>query len=573
MLIFFFLTTLLFAGLATYFAFRYDRKISENTANEKEVARRVFELGLLSDITQKVGYSLNTESVAARIAEAVENLFELSTVSYAIVNEKSREIIIKTYRKENVNLAYTQSVSGIVFTAISSIEPKFSSYQMTEAPVKNDAQVDSSIPIDGVPVSYFNIPLVIDNEIRGMINISSRKKGVYQDSDMSLLYKLVNTAQTTISRLRSVIETEKGKLDSMILSLPTGAILFSLERGHINLSIINQAAKTFLKFDSSAEPHVEDVISKFGTDLKIVGYIKDVIQEKKSVILRNTSIFDKKFTIYITPVFDFSTGVVMGVSLTMRDMSLEESIEKIRADFTNMIVHDLRAPAVAIRGASNILCGDNLTREDEKKMLRVIADSSNNMMARISDILDVGKLSAGKLTIKKAKGNFAEFVRQHIDVFTYAAREKNIHVNFDVGEGISEFMFDSERIGQVINNLVSNSLKFTENNGKIDVRIWLENGFVTVMVRDTGIGIPESQKPFLFTKFGRIRQHGVGEGQSTGLGLFISKEIVAAHGGNIWVESPIQSQKGIEKGTAFYFKIPYAIEEKRDLATSHEFAN
>ena len=571
MLTFFFAaTSLIFAVLTGLFFFRVTRKAKQIREQEKELQRKLYESNLLREITEKIGYSLNIEAISETIALTVRSVFDLSTVSYAIKGEdlpapQGKTIVIKTFLRENVTLSYTQEVSRIIFSAMKAIEADIANYQVTQAPNKPLLESYSDTYFDAVPLSYFNIPLVVENEFVGMINISSRKKGIYQDQDMSMLYKIVNSAQKAIGRLNDVIETEKAKLNSMISSLPSGAILFSFERnenkGNFSLSVINQAAKNFLHISGQAS--MAEVISKFPPGAGLVETIKNVINGKKSAIIEDVRIFDNYFVIYLTPVFLHNTQDLTGVSIVLRDMTLEKKIEKMRQDFTNMIVHELRAPVTAIRGASSLLLSQTLEESEEEKMLRVISNSAREMLSTISELLDVGKIQESKFTIKKVKSDFPVILREHLDVFSYACREKGIAMSFDIDPDIPQFYFDPGRIGQVINNLLSNSIKFTKEGGIIHLKIAKKEGEIEVEVEDNGIGIPQGKKAFLFTKFGQIYpagggvREGFGQGESSGLGLFISKEIIESHGGKIWIES----EEG--KGTKAYFTLPLILEEPR----------
>lgn len=539
-------TTLIFALIAIYFSYKYERKLKEAREKEEEITRKVFELSILDELADKIGYSLNIETIAQTISLTSQNLFELTSASYALVEDKT--IKIKTYLKENVRLSYSQQVTQIIASSLKEIDSSLSSSQIIEEPTQQLSKSNTTIPSDAVVESYFNIPLVVNNQLLGLINISSRKKDAYKDADMSLLYKIVNNAQQTLTRLRSVIETERGKLDSLILSLPSGTILFGVGGNGLTLSVINRSAKQFLSLPD--KPQVSDVIASLPHEMKIIESIKGVIEEKKSIIIPSVKINGRDFRIYLTPVFMHDSQEIIGVSLIMRDMSLEQKIEQVRIDFTNMVVHELRAPATAIKGASSLLKDGTLAESERQKMIDVIFTASDNLLSTISEVLDVGKLEEGKLLIRKTKGDFVEFARKHVDIFLYAARQKGIDMEYETEKNIPEFMFDHERIGQVLNNLVSNALKFTPNNGKIEVKIWRENENLEVMIADTGIGIAEEQKPFLFTKFGRIRQGLTGPGESSGLGLFISKKIIESHGGKIWIESQKNS------GTKIFFTLP-----------------
>lgn len=225
----------------------------------------------------------------------------------------------------------------------------------------------------------------------------------------------------------------------------------------------------------------------------------------------------------------------------------------------HIIVHELRAPITAIKGAASLLLSKRIKEEDRDKMLHVIFDSSREMLARISEILDSAKLADGKFAIKKVKADLEVIIKEHIDVFSYAAREKEISLIFEPTQ-IPQFYFDPGRIGQVINNLLSNSLKFTKQGGKIKVKIRFKGAEIEVEVVDNGVGITEDKKALLFTKFGQIPDITDAK-ESSGLGLFISRQIIEAHGGRIWIEA----QEGA--GTKVFITLPFIQEEglKREV--------
>ncbi len=551
---FFAFTTLFFATLAAYFSWRLENKIEQVDDDKRERQRDAFEKELLKSITDKVGYSLNIETVSETLALTIENLFDLTSVSYALIGQ-DKTITVKTIFKEKVAEEYSRKVCETIDKALISIDPKIAGYQVIDHSIENDNKSYIDPLFDTVPQSYFNVPLVIDNELVGMINISSKKKGVYQDADMSLVYKIVNTAQITIERLNEVIETEKGKLDSLIKGLPSGTLMFSIVDGHFELTVVNDAARDFLSLPDKST--MADVLSKLPKEFSVADNIKSVFEAKEAMSFEDVKIGERNFTIYLNPVFLHNSLKIIGVAMVLRDMSLENKIEKIRTDFTSMIVHELRAPVTAIRGAASLIRSESLPKPEEEKMLSVISDAANNMLSTISELLDVASIEEGKLAIRKEKGDVVSMIKHHMEVFSYAAREKDITIDVEAQDGIPSFYFDPERLGQVINNLVSNAIKFTRNGGKIEVKIWREDQNLEVMVSDNGMGIPSDKKAFLFTKFGRIKQGSVAPELSSGLGLFITKQIVEAHGGKIWLES----EQNV--GTKIYFSIPLSVEEDK----------
>ena len=257
----------------------------------------------------------------------------------------------------------------------------------------------------------------------------------------------------------------------------------------------------------------------------------------------------------------------------VKSIDSEQKLEREKENYTDMMVHELRAPLTALRGAAALLLSNTLPPQEKEKMPRIILDSSNDMLSTISDFLDIAKIDEGKFKVSKAKSDLISIISEHVEVFSYPAREKNIKITFDKDTVVPQFFFDPLRVGQVVNNLLSNSIKFTDPGGAIDIKVEvlkqnpldgvkggsfsaLQGGQILVTVTDNGIGIPEGKKPLLFTKFGQIDQ-GSNRGASSGLGLFISREIIDAHGGKIWLES----QEG--HGTRAYFTLPVILGEER----------
>lgn len=557
----FFATTVFFGLIAVYYSYKSEKKTGvsagrEGKGTDRDLQRQLYEVKILSEITDKIGYSLNIQTVAETVAETVENIFDLSTVSYAVCKFDSDKLVMKTFIKENVGAKYVGWLKGIMLTAIGEIDPKIAKYEVVQEPNAILPQSDRYTYFDAIPQSYFNIPMIVNNQLIGMINISSQKKGIYQDADMSLLYKIVNKAQTTVSKLQDVIETEKAKLESVISNLPSGTIMFSFQGDSVGLPIINRAAREFLKVNDGVT--AEEVVKRFGGDVDLIKQIKDVILEGKPNVIHDIEINGQKFTLFITPVYLHNTQNIVVVSLIMHELQMNSKVEQVKQDFTNMIVHELRAPASAIKGASNLMLGGGLSATDQLKMTNVISASANDMLRTIEDILDYARVKDGKLKIKKVKSDLERLILEHIQVFTGAAQEKNIELKFSHEGEIPEFYFDPLRIGEVVNNLISNALKFTRQDGKIEIKVVRKDDAIEISVCDDGVGIPEREKNILFTKFGQVdnsTSEEMARDGSSGLGLFISKEIIEGHGGKIWLDS----EEG--KGTRVFFTLPLLMQE------------
>lgn len=234
----------------------------------------------------------------------------------------------------------------------------------------------------------------------------------------------------------------------------------------------------------------------------------------------------------------------------------QELIKK--EDSINMIIHDLKAPLTAIKDAASLILQTPAMENDEReKLLNLAYDQSKKMFSQISTILDAAKLSAGRFTIEKVSGDLKKVIVRQVEVFLPVAKIKGIDLTTDIPDTLPRFSFDPLRISEVVTNLVSNSFKFTGKGGKIIIsaKETTKNGkiFAEALVSDTGSGIPEEKQRELFSKFSQSSNpllDGEKILEGSGLGLYIVKGIIEAHGGSISVESKA------DKGTTISFTLP-----------------
>ena len=533
----------------------------------KESARKLFELTILAELSEKIGYSLSSKDIAATIAATAEKIFQVSSVSYAIIEPDHLDLTTVTH--ENIGPSYIHGVKEIILQGLYTIDPELKKLPVIEKSTGShinpqaELLIDTSIQIDAMPASYFNIPLVLNNRFTGIITITSKIPHAYQEEDMSMLYKIVNKAQLAIGRLEDVIETEKGKVESLVKSLSTGEIFFTLENGSLHLFTINRAALRFLRIKED-NPDLLKVLSSFSLKPNIISEMKEVIILKKSTIYRNVPVGELKFNIYVTPVFSYESDRIIGVALTMQDITREHETQKIREGFTNMMIHELRAPLTAIKGAAELLLSAETKGEDKTKMRLIIKNASERLLIDIDDMLDSAKIDAGKPLVTMIPSSINDVIRKSTEELSYAIEDRSILIENHLDDKIPNFDFDPIRIGQVMANLLSNSIKYSEPHTLIEVFSRMRSGYVEVEVKDRGAGIEHDKIDNLFKPFSQVtfarREKG------TGLGLYISRAILSEHEGKIWLHSEIG------KGTSVFFTIP--IHQKgENLAVNHTLAN
>ena len=563
----FFMFGFLILFLSTvYLYFDLQNKKKKYGKEHKENAHKLFELTILSELSEKIGYSLSSKDIAATIAATAEKIFQVSSVSYAIIEPDHLDLTTVTH--ENVGPDYINGVKEIVLQGLYNIDENLRNLPVIEkatgAHIDPQAEllVDSLIQHEALPSSYFNVPLVLNNRFTGIITITSKFPHAYQEEDMSMLYKIVNKAQLAIGRLEDVIETEKGKVESLVKSLSTGEIFFTFQNGSLHLFTINRAALRFLRIKED-NPELLRVLSSFSLKPNIITEMKEVIIQKKSTIYRDVAVHDLKFNIYVTPVFAYESEKIIGVALTMQDTTREHETQKIREGFTNMMIHELRAPLTAIKGAAELLLNNQTSMEDRTKMRLIIKNASERLLIDIDDMLDSAKIDAGKPIIKKILSSINTVIGKSSEELSYAIEDRSILIENHLDETIPNFDFDPIRIGQVMANLLSNSIKYSEPHTLIEVFSRMKGGYIEVEVKDHGAGIDKDKIESLFKPFSQVNFTRREKG--TGLGLYISRAIISEHDGKIWLHSEVG------EGTSVFFTLP--IHEMKQEEIHYSMAN
>jgi two-component system sensor histidine kinase/response regulator len=240
--------------------------------------------------------------------------------------------------------------------------------------------------------------------------------------------------------------------------------------------------------------------------------------------------------------------------LIMKYSSAERGLKELndlKNRFLGIAAHDLRNPLVSIRGFSEIMLEGETgpLTDDQREFLTIINSASQSMLALVNDLLDVSVIESGKLDLRKTVQSLGTLILDRIRLQEIPARQKNISIRPELDD-VPDFPFDSERMAQVVDNLVSNAVKFSPPGSEILVRMGQDGDDVRCAVVDHGPGVSPEDRTKLFGAFQRLSARPTGGEKSTGLGLSIVKKIVEAHDGVI----DVISEPGT--GSEFYFSIP-----------------
>ena len=231
-----------------------------------------------------------------------------------------------------------------------------------------------------------------------------------------------------------------------------------------------------------------------------------------------------------------------------------KEIDQLKKDFLASVTHELKSPLTSLIMYVDLFlegAAGELT-EKAKKFLKIMERSSKRLSRFIDDLLDMAKIERGKMEIKKEPLEILPIVSEIAELIKPQADEKDIEIAMNIPDNLPLVFVDGDRTRQIITNILSNSVKFTPEKGKISVNIQDEKEHFQVSISDTGIGIPPEQIGKIFDKFEQVKEvrERVKGPRGTGLGLAIVKSLVEAQGGKIWVESEV------DKGSTFYFTLP-----------------
>jgi len=344
------------------------------------------------------------------------------------------------------------------------------------------------------------------------------------------------------------IITEKTKTEAVIYSIADGIVMTDFS-GRIML--MNRQAREMLQV--SGEEVLDKNLMDYIGDQRIAQSLREIIEEKEKTVVKEIDLSQgpyKKFVKTGTNIVKTEKGKNLGVVTVLHDITLEKEIEKMKDDFVHSITHDLRSPMTSIRGFVEVLLDGSAgeINEEQKDFLKIIDVSSQKLLGMINNILDVAKLETGKMKLNLTDFDSKEIVERVVKIMEPQAVKSGVKLSTQGFEAVPKIKADSDLMERVIMNLVSNAIKFTPSEGRVDIIGQDLSDRIQITVADTGWGIPPDYLEKVFDKF---QQVGIGSiERGSGLGLTIAKYGVETHLGKIWVESEVG------KGSRFSFWLP-----------------
>lgn len=261
----------------------------------------------------------------------------------------------------------------------------------------------------------------------------------------------------------------------------------------------------------------------------------------------------KKNVHLVSSIISEGAQINLRAIVTLKNITKERELENMKIDFVSIAAHELRTPITSLRGYLSLLKDNlepNMSDENKDYLMKSIV-SSDNLYSLMENLLNISRIERGSLEIKKTCVECRVVFNSIRDRFKEVAKNANIELVWENKELEStKILVDATMIAEVLANLIDNAIKYNKPGGKVSVGMYIKNKFLYITVSDNGIGIPQESIPHIFKKFYRVNSTLEQGKKGTGLGLFISKEIVRLHGGDVLLES-------IEgTGSKFTFNVP-----------------
>jgi two-component system sensor histidine kinase VicK len=369
---------------------------------------------------------------------------------------------------------------------------------------------------------------------------------VRSNDEVGQLTDMFNYLSDRLKTTLNETENEKNKLDTILTNMTDGIIAVNT-----NGTIIHTNPAIYSIFDISKEDMENKNFDDIAKDLHWGITHEDLIEnsDKANNILVINDLIIKTNVV----LFGNEKNETVGAIIVLQDVTEQEKLDKMRKEFVANVSHELKTPLTTIKSyTETLLDGAMENKEYTVNFLKVIDSESERMTRLVKDLLQLSKLDYDNIQWNMKKIDIYKIVNECVYRMKISAEQKNQVLEFIADQDIPEIMGDKDRIEQVIVNILSNAIKYTSENGKIEVSLKRDGDSILIKVADNGIGIPKEDLPRLFERFYRVDKARSRMLGGTGLGLSIARQIVEAHKGKI----RIQSEYG--QGTQVFINLPVA---------------
>lgn len=370
-------------------------------------------------------------------------------------------------------------------------------------------------------------------------------------SEMKDTIYAYNLMMELIKKNNFDLNSQQSKTDIILEHMADGVVAFSITCQVVHM---NKSAMRLLQIDSSYDTF-EKITKRLGINLEFdkIMYLPNY----KSIEVK-AKIDENAINIVFIPFFSSKLSP-MGVIMMVRDITESVQLDDMRKEFVANVSHELKTPLTSIKGYSETIINGDLTYQEILKFTKVINQEANRMDRLVSDLLQLSRFDSKKVRMNKQMFSLDEMAKNVCEKMSFSAKEKNHKLECIVTVPPPGIYADKDSVERIIVNIISNSIKYTPENGDIKVYVGSVEGNAYFKVVDNGMGIPEKDLSRIFERFYRVDKARSRQMGGTGLGLSIVKELVSANDGTIDIKSKVN------EGTEVIVTLPTKITTKKGV--------
>ncbi|MGC9335889.1 MAG: ATP-binding protein [Anaerolineae bacterium] len=402
------------------------------------------------------------------------------------------------------------------------------------------------------------LPLVIEEELIGVVYVFRIRGGAFSSGDRALLGAFADQAAIAVrnAELYQQVSEEQQALSAIIENSAEGIMILDAQG---RIEVFNRALSRIAGWEAG------EALGRYASEVLVLRDRQGQPIPLPQPPRQRTSAAESRAYVEGDVVRRVGPPATVGVTATplygeqgnlvreiynVVDITRFRQAEELKSTFVSVVSHELKTPVALIKGYAETLRREdaNWDRETMQESLDVIAEEADHLTHLIDSLLEASRIQAGGLKLQPTDVHLPRLAEKVVDGFR---TQTEIHTfDLDFPEDFPPVWGDPERLQEVISNLVSNAVKYSPKGGMVWVGGRVDQTGVTVYVADQGIGIPPEEQNRIFDRFHRIESGLHRDTEGTGLGLYLVKAIVEAHGGRVWVES------APERGSIFMFRLP-----------------
>jgi PAS domain S-box-containing protein len=540
----------------------------------------------LYEITHQLTTSLDLEEILSHGLQLVANSVGVERGSIMTINPTTTDLVYRAVlgddKGNRIGLRTPwQPGQGAAGWAVANRMPLLISDTNADQRWVEEEDIGSGVG------SVISVPLMSGSDVFGVLSLLSKQPNFFNESHLRLvstvanemavfahnaeLYSYISEQAEALASSLIVQEQDASRSRAILESIADGVLAFDSED---RITLVNPAAEVILGVSGEMlmNRHVPHDLRNLELGPELLDLVQSVVNAahegaRGALILsrRRFSMNGRVISVSLSPVAT-SKHETLGLVAVLRDITREVEIEREKSDFVSTVSHELRTPMTVIKGHTDLLLAGAVGALSpmQGNFLQAVKRNTDRMNTLVSDLLTVSRIETGRMAISMQPNYYevGELMDSGMQTLRSLAEAKNQQLILNVATELPEVLIDRDRTIQVLTNLISNSIKYTPNNGRIEVNVVCAEGGeeVQVDVADNGIGIAEKDQEKLFQPFYRSDNAEAKMQEGTGLGLVIAKSLVELQGGRLW----LKSKPG--EGTSFSFTMP-AYKEKLETTS------